>query len=198
MKALEYLRSKIVPGNVYRRNDLKKWSNAIDRHLKLLQEEGTLQKLSGGLYSCNKKTAFGKAPPSDKKLVQAFLKDSRFLLFSPSIYNTLNVGTTQLYNKTLVYNYKRSGSFKLGNRTFHFVKKAPLPDQITEEYLLVDLVGNLKKLAEDQTFLHKNISEKVRMMNKKRLKETVREYGGKQARTFFENYFQEGPLRYGS
>tara|TARA_A100000171_G_scaffold42053_1_gene43172 strand:- start:4072 stop:4554 length:483 start_codon:yes stop_codon:yes gene_type:complete len=146
MKALEKLKSHLTLGQVYRRTDLKQWTTAVDRHLKALQKDGTLQKLSGGLYAYPKQTVFGKAPPSDKKLVQAFLKDSRFLMFSPGVYNDLNLGTTQLYNETLVYNYKRSGMFQLGNRVFHFVKKAPLPKKLTQEYLLVDLVGRRKNL----------------------------------------------------
>jgi hypothetical protein len=37
----------------------------------------------------------------------------RFLLTSPNAYNTLGVGTTQLYDKTVVYNHKRHGHFML-------------------------------------------------------------------------------------
>jgi hypothetical protein len=45
-----------------------------------------------------KETVFGKAPAPDDKLVEAFLKDKRFLLASPNAYNSLGVGTTQLYD----------------------------------------------------------------------------------------------------
>ncbi|WP_375784998.1 hypothetical protein ACE10Z_36310 [Bradyrhizobium sp. Pha-3] len=34
--------------------------------------------------------------------------------------NSLGVGTSQLYAKTAIYNYKRYGEFRLGNRTFAF------------------------------------------------------------------------------
>ena len=56
----------------------------------------------------------------------------------------------QLYNARRVYNYKRHGDFKLGNRTFHFVRKPYVPNKLTEEFLLVDLINNLKRVAEDQ------------------------------------------------
>jgi hypothetical protein len=96
--------------------------------LRQLQKDGTLTKLSGGLYYCPKKTTFGEAPAEDEKLVEAFLKDRRFLLTSPNAYNALGVGTTQLYNQTVVYNHKRHGSFKLGGRMFEFRMKPYFPN----------------------------------------------------------------------
>src|SRR5690606_8035902 len=60
-------------------------------------------------------------PPDDAQVVQSLLRgDADFLLFSPSAYNTVGLGTTQLYNRTLVYNRKRHGIFKLGKREFDF------------------------------------------------------------------------------
>src|SRR3984957_8072691 len=105
MTKAEELKKHLRPGRVYRRQDLARWSNAVDRHLKQLEGDGTLTKLRGGLYLYPEKTVFGKAPPEDKKLVESFLKDDRFLLASPNAYNTLGVGTTQLYDKTVVYNH---------------------------------------------------------------------------------------------
>src|ERR1700730_3441857 len=98
MTRLQELKGRLRPGQVYRREDLTRWSNAVDRHLKQLVEEGTLTKLAGGLYAYPKETAFGKAPAEDNKLVEAFLKGDRFLLASPNAYNGLGVGTTQLYD----------------------------------------------------------------------------------------------------
>src|SRR5580698_10629757 len=121
-KALE-LKKHLQPGRVYRRQDLMRWSNAVDRHLKQLVEDGTLTKLRGGLYLYPKETVFGKAPAEDEKLVGTFLKDNRFLLASPNAYNVLGVGTTQLYDKTVVYNHKRHGAFALGGRKFTFRAK---------------------------------------------------------------------------
>src|SRR5258707_15881163 len=117
MAQLDQLKKHLKKGKVYRRSDLEKWSNAVDRHLSTLLQEGTLQKLSQGVYYFPKESAFGKTPPEEHELVSRFLKDDNFLVTSPNDYNTLGLGTTQLYNKRTVYNHKRHGDFKLGNRT---------------------------------------------------------------------------------
>src|SRR5258707_9804171 len=151
------LKKRLPPGQVYRREDVARWSNAVDRHLKQLVEEGTLTKLAGGLYAYPKQTVFGKAPAEDDKLVEAFLKDHRFLLASPNAYNSLGVGTTQLYDKTVVYNHKRHGEYSLGGRTFDFRVKPSFPRRLSREFLLVDLVNNLDDLAESR----KEVLERV-------------------------------------
>src|SRR5580692_9296269 len=98
MKQVEVLKNRLKEGEVYRRADLRKWSTSVDRHLQQLVKDGTLEKLSGGLYYVPKQSVFGKTPADEKELVGAFLKDDRFLVMSPNDYNTLGVGTTQLYN----------------------------------------------------------------------------------------------------
>lgn len=148
------------PGQVYRREDLAVWSNAVDRHLKQLQEEGKLTKLSGGLYYFPKKTVFGAAPAEDRKLVQAFLRDHRFLLTSPNAYNSLGLGTTQIYNETIVYNHKH-GRFELGGRMFDFRVRPHFPKQLTTEFLLVDMVNNLDGLAEDTDAMLDRVKKKL-------------------------------------
>ncbi|HEY1047297.1 MAG TPA: DUF6088 family protein, partial [Bacteroidia bacterium] len=118
MSRLKELKSKLRSGKVYRRSDLSEWSNAVDRHLKELLKEGVLEKLSQGLYYVPKTSVFGRVPPDEETLVRSFLKDNRFLILTPNSYNSLGLGTTQLYNKKVVYNHKRLGKFKLGNREF--------------------------------------------------------------------------------
>ena len=80
MTRLQALKKHLRPGRVYRREDLARWSNAVDRHLKQLQDDGTLTKLAGGLYLYPKDTVFGKAPAEDDRLVGTFLKDHRFVV----------------------------------------------------------------------------------------------------------------------
>jgi hypothetical protein len=143
MTKLQEFQRHLRPGQVYRREDLTRWSTSVDRHLKQLVENGVLRKLSGGLYAYPRKTVFGQAPAKDSKVVGAFLKDDRFLLASPNAYNSLGVGTTQLYDKTVVYNHKRHGDFVLGGRKFAFRVKPAFPSSLTKEFLLVDLVNNL-------------------------------------------------------
>jgi len=187
MTKLEELRRRLRPGQVYRREDLAGWSNAVDRHLKCLLENGTLTKLAGGLYYCPKKTAFGDAPAEDGKLVESFLKDHRFLLASPNAYNALGVGTTQLYNETVVYNRKRHGHFDLGGRTFDFRVKPDFPKALTKEFLLVDLVNNLERLAENPTQILTRVKELAASCDTLRLQRAVRDFGTVRTRKFFKN-----------
>lgn len=196
MKALEALKQHLRPGGLYRRADLELWSNAVDRHLKQLQTEGVLTKLSGGLYYCPQKTVFGAAPAEDKALVRAFLKDDRFLLTSPNLYNSLGLGMTQLYNETVVYNHKRHGRFKVGGRVLNFFIKPHFPPKLTQEFLLVDVVNNLGKLAEDGERVLERVQKKVVSMEKEPLAEAVRNYGGVRARKFFAGVLGDDTLRY--
>ena len=185
MSKLTELKRHLRPGQVYRRADLAQWSNAVDRHVKQLVDDGTLTKLSGGLYHYPKQTSFGAAPADDEKLVKAFLQDHRFLLTSPNAYNALGVGTTQLYNETVVYNHKRHGRFKLGGRVFDFRVKPHFPRSLSEEFLLVDLVGNLDRLAEDKSSTLEGVRKKVRMADQKALGRAIRDFGSAKAKKFF-------------
>ncbi len=177
MAQLDELKKHLKRGKVYRRGDLTKWSKSIDRHLEQLVEEGTLEKLSQGLYYFPAETAFGKTPPDEAILIAGFLKDTRFLVTSPNIYNSLGVGTTQLYNKRVVYNHKRHGEIKLGNRIFDFQLKHHFPNRVTEEFLLVDLVNNLEQLAEDPNEVLTKVFTKVSGVNTQKLKSSLEEYG---------------------
>ena len=177
MNRLEELKKHLKRGQVYRRDDLAKWSKSVDRHLDALVEQDTLQKLSQGLYYYPKLSAFGKTPPEEEVLIRSFLKDSRFLVTSPSTYNSLGVGTTQLYNERTVYNHKRHGEFKLGNRKFSFRMKPHFPSKVTQEFLIVDLLNNLESLAEDPAEVLKNVALKVRTMDTRKLKRDVSKYG---------------------
>ncbi len=182
MTKLAELKKHLKRGEVYRRTDLIQWSKSVDRHLDALLVDGTLEKLSQGLYYYPKESAFGKTPPQEKALVRSFLKDERFLLTSPNAYNSLGLGTTQLYNTRTVYNHKRHGEFELGNRKFIFCIKPHFPKKMTKEFLLVDLVNNLNKLAEDPNEVLRNLQNKLRSMDLKKLKTSVQEYGNVKAK----------------
>jgi hypothetical protein len=185
MTKLQELKRHLRPGQVYRREELAQWSNAIDRHLKQLLNDGTLTKLAPGLYSYPKETVFGKAPAEDDKLVETFLKDRRFLLASPNAYNKLGVGTTQLYDKTVVYNHKRHGSFALGGRTFEFRVRPSFPKTLSREFLLVDLVNNLDRLAESKREVLDRVRERAASFDVPRLQRAARDYGNVSTKKFF-------------
>ncbi len=148
--AVKALSKRLRAGSVYRREDLCSTSNAVDRHLRQLQDNGRIKKLSQGLYYVPRKSAYGALPPEDTALVAAFLRDDDFLLLSPTSYNSLELGTTQLYNRTIVYNHKRHGQFSLGNRTFDFRMKPRFPRKLTKEFLFIDLLNNLKEMTEER------------------------------------------------
>ena len=166
-------------GKVYRREDLLPYSNSVDRELQRLVSAGTLRKLAQGLYFKPKTNVFGEVPPDEKDLLAAFLRDKNFLSFNPSVYNSLRLGTTQLYNKTVVYNHKRHGQFTLGNRTYDFRVKHrfPKPTQVTPEFLLVDMLNNLSELAEDEMDVLDHAQRKLGSFDQKLLRKMLEEYG---------------------
>jgi hypothetical protein len=116
---------------------------------------------------------FGAAPADQEEMVQSFLADDRFLVVSPNAYNGLGVGTTQLYNKPVVYNRKRHGDFELNGHPFEFRRRPSFPKAVSEEFLLVDLLHNLDRLAEDRDSVRERALERARTMNHKRLAKAV-------------------------
>jgi hypothetical protein len=185
MTRLQELKRHLRPGRVYRRQDVARWSNAVDRHLRQLVEEGTLTKLAGGLYAYPRQTVFGKAPAEDDELVATFLRDDRFLLASPNAYNGLGVGTTQLYDKTVVYNHKRHGEYSLGGRKFDFRVKPAFPKKLSMEFLLVDLVNNLDRLAESKTEVLERVEKQAAVLDRPSLLRAARHYGNVRTKKFF-------------
>lgn len=194
MKAIKELQKRLKPGQVYRRSELEQWSKAVDRHLKQLVEEDALTKLSQGLYYCPAKASFGDVPPEDEKLVRAFLKSDDFLLTSPNYYNSLGVGTTQLYNKTVVYNHKRYGHFTLGGKIFDFRLKHKFPKKLSREFLLVDLLNNLNELAEDRETVMKNVRGKVLQEFGPKMKRAIHDYAGERIKTLINQGLAEESL----
>jgi hypothetical protein len=189
MTKLDELKAKLKPGQVYRRADLLQWSNAVDRHLKQLLAERTLTKLAGGLYLYPKQTAFGEAPAEDDTLVKTFLRDHRFLLASPNAYNRLGVGTTQLYDKSVVYNHKRHGLFTLGGRRFDFRVRPAFPTKLSREFLLVDLLNNLDRLAESKAQILARVKENAASCDPRRLRRAARDYGNVGTKKFVSQTF---------
>lgn len=185
MKRSSELKKHLRRGNVYRRNNLEKWSNSVDWHLAILLKDGTLQKLSQGLYYYPKKTVFGIVPPDEKVLVRSFLKNNKFLITSPNDYNRLGIGLTQLYNKRVVYNKKRNGEIELGGRKFLFHIKPRFPKEVTQEFLFVDLVNNLDSLAEDTNLVLSKVQNKVRTLDMEKLRKNVKAYGSVKAKKVF-------------
>ena len=187
---METLRQHIKPGHVYRRSDLEYYSSAIDRHLGMLTKDGSLIKLSQGVYYAPKSSKFGLVPPDDVVLVESFLKDSDFLMVKPNVYNTLGLGLTQLYNTTWVYNHKRKGEFKFNGKSFEFKIKSSFPNQLTKEFLLVDLLNNLDELAEDQNQTIKRLPENLRSFNNEELMRVAQQYGSGRTKQLLKSIYR--------
>jgi len=196
MDILQTLKKHLKSGKVYRRADLLPYTNAPDRHLAALVSEGSLTKVSQGVYYVPRTTDFGVPPPDDKTLVKSFLKDDRFLILSPNMYNMLGLGTTQLYNERVVYNHKRHGIFELGGLKFRFHRKQDFPIVLTKEFLLVDLISNLKTLAEDENILLENIRQKAAEMDSDKLRKVMERYGSIKAKKIFAPLLNK-PFSYG-
>ena len=191
MSKFDQFKAKLRPGQTYRRADLAQWSTSVDRHLKEAVQAGVPTKLAGGLYYAPKQTAFGKAPPEDDTLVSTFLKGGPFLLASPNAYNALGVGTTQLHNKTVVYNHKRHGKFALGGRTYEFRMKPTFPKTLTKEFLLVDLVNNLDQLGESADEVLTRVKARLAASDRARVKKAAQSYGSERAKKFFARALAE-------
>ena len=187
---MKALRQHIKPGHVYRRSDLEYYSSAIDRHLVMLTKDGSLVKLSQGLYYAPKTSKFGPVPPEDALLVESFLKDSDFLIIKPNMYNALGLGLTQLYNTTWVYNHKRKGEFKFNGKTFEFKIKSSFPNQLTKEFLLVDLLNNLNELAEDQYQTTTSLSKNLSRFNNDELMRIAQQYGSSNSKKLLKSIYR--------
>lgn len=186
MKRLDQLKRHLRPGRVYRRADLAQWSKSVDRHARELVDQGVLQKLQNGLYYYPQASVFGSVPADERELVRSFLKEDDFLLTSPNAYNTLGLGTTQLYNTRVVYNHKRHGHFTLGGLPFEFRRKPRFPRKLSEEFLLVDLLNNLPTLAEDTEALRMRARVKINELSARKLRLAARNYGKVATRKFFD------------
>ncbi|WP_245892769.1 hypothetical protein [Novosphingobium guangzhouense] len=190
MSALTQLKRHLRPGQVYRRKDLARWSNAVDRHLRQLVDEGRLEKVSAGVYMTPRRTRFGAAPAKTEKLVETFLGDDRFLLVSPSAFNSLGVGTTQLHNEPVVYNRKRHGRFKLDGRMYDFRMRSGVPRRLSREVLLVDLLHNLDRLPEDKETVLPRALAKAGEMDRSLLARAVKDFGSARAERLLAHILQ--------
>lgn len=186
MSAIEELKKNLRPGEVYRRAELVKWSKSVDRHIRILLREGTISKISGGIYEVPIKSDYGLLPAEVDDHVRSFLKDSRYLKILPHWYNGIGVGTTQLYNCYWIYNRKRHGKFKIANLNYHFIIKPFFPKMASKEYLLVDIVDSIDRLAEDKNVVIPRVYNEASKLDIEVLAKIVRDYGGRKAKQLFK------------
>ena len=131
---------QLTPGQVYRTRDLAQWGQNAPRLAQRLVREGLLRRLRQGVYEAPLQTRFGPSPAADAELVRAFLGTDDFLFTGSPAWNALGLGATGVQAVTVVYNKKRTGEFKLGNRTFQFRRVAFPSTQLPSEWFAVDLL----------------------------------------------------------
>ena len=193
MKNAEKLRDAMEPGRVYRRQDLLGSSSTVDRDLKTLVAAGTVRKLSGDLYCRPRQGRFGAAPPDDKELVRAFLKTDDFLLTSYDHFNDLGLGLTQVYNTYVVYNHRRAGDLQLGRKRFKFRLVPAYPAAITREYLLVDMLNNLRNLPDDVSAVLGNLKSSLGEFDREKVFECLSRYGSPAAKRVLRGAYARFP-----
>jgi hypothetical protein len=174
------LPSAFVPGHVFRTRDLAGLSANPSRLVKRWIAEGACTRLRNGLYAIPKPTEFGLAPPSSEDLLRTFLDGDPFVVTGPPIWNALRLGGTQLFALPLVYNRKRSGTFRLGGRTFR-LRRVRFPDDPRPEWFVVDLLENLGSvcLSHDDVEGHLVVRLNEGMFDQGALARMADEYGTK-------------------
>lgn len=138
MRRLEF---SFEPGRVYRPKDFAAQAKNPTVVLDRLVDEGKLERLGYGLYHCPRDGRFGPRPPEDAVLLSAFLGGRNYVLSGPTFWNALRFGTTGVASTPLVYNATRSGSLKVGRRTFQF-RRVRFPTNPTREWYAVDLLNH--------------------------------------------------------
>lgn len=182
MTTAQKLLDRMEQGRVYRRGELAEFTGAVDRDLKKLVEAGEVRRLAGGLYCRPKRNALGAEPPENQELVRAFLKTDDFLLTSYNNFTDLGFGLTQVYGNYLVYNHRRSGDFRLGGKRFKFLVVPAYPEALSKEYLLVDLLNNLRKLPDDVAAALKNLKPRLDEFDRDKVSECLARYGNPAAK----------------
>ena len=186
MKAIERIGDHIKIGDVRRREELTEYSNSLDRDLRKLVDTGELRKLWKGVYYRPESSVLGEVPPEYHKMLKAFLRSDDFLIVSPNMYNSLRVGTTQLYNIWLIYNHTRSGRMKVYGQSYHFLKSRRFPKKPDMAFHYVDLINNLRMLEEDHDAVKRHTANHAFDLGIKKMRRTARAYGKPATIKFFE------------
>lgn len=129
----------LEPGTVYRTRDLARWGANPTRLAARLVRDGELVALGHGLYGCATPSFFGPKLPDDRAVMRAFLGSDDFVFSGPPTWTPLGLGATAAWSATLVYNRKRTGTFRFGQRTY-LLRRVAFPKDPTPEWRVVDLM----------------------------------------------------------
>ena len=123
--------------------------------------------------------------PEERELVRAFLKTEDFLLTSYNYFNQFGLGLTQVYSAALVYNHKRTGEYLLGGKRFEFRLVPAYPHKLSREFLLVDLLNNLKRLPDNTAGVLANLKTRLNEFDGALLTNCLKLYGRPGAKRAF-------------
>ena len=151
----------LEPGRVYRTRELSEWAANAPRLARRLVDDGLLVPLAHGLFACPKRGRFGDVPPTEHELMRGFLDGAPFVFTGPERWNALGLGTTAQFATPLVYNTKRSGLFKLGNRTF-LLRRVAFPAPTPVEWFVVDLLEHADEAAASAADIAQVLTRKLR------------------------------------
>lgn len=170
--------SGMVAGHVYRAREIKGLSKDSSRDLNALLKAELICRAGPGLYYKPRRLAGRAVPANLDSVLQKFLRSDQFLVRYISDFNKLGLGTTQHATVTYIYNHKRSGEIELDGKKYMFVMRK-LPSTQTTEYLLVDMLNNLKNMGEEPRYFLQKLSDTLPKMNLNidKLLATTEEYG---------------------
>ncbi len=184
----------MVEGRVYRREELAAVSKAVDRELKELVKQKRVLKAASGLYYRPTASRFGPLSPSSTEVVRAFLKTDDFLLTTTNMFNELGVGLTQLSTEYVVYNRKRVGKFRLAGQAYYFQRPLNFPkkNEVSNEYLFVDLLNNYDRLPDPPAMLWNSLKRRVKQFSQEDLERLSLIYGKASARKLLKDLTKNG------
>jgi hypothetical protein len=179
---------KLKPGRVYRTQEFLRWGRNATRLVRRLERLKLLLPLGHGLYFRPEQSRFGPVPPADEEVVRGFLKDAPFLLSGSSRWNALGLGSSAVAAEQLVYNTKRSGTFRFGNRIYRF-RRVRFPRNPTPEWFAVDLLQNHEMAGVGLGQLREGLERAIRTgrLRAQRLRESAGRYGTRRTRSLVDD-----------
>jgi hypothetical protein len=184
----------LVPGQVLRTEEFGKYTANPSRLVKRLVDRGELRRISRGLYAAPEHSKFGEVPPSAELLVRKLLKGDRFVLSGSDRWNALGLGATSVLAVPFVYNKRRHGAVKLGNRRFELRQVPRLPPSPTAEWYVVDLLENASAAGVAVATLEQQLGVAVaqRRFDPVALRKMARAFGTKRTQAVVERACETG------
>ncbi|MDE2038844.1 MAG: hypothetical protein KGO96_11825 [Elusimicrobia bacterium] len=166
-------------------------TSAVDRDLKTLVGSGQVRRLGYGLYCRARKAPSGDALSHERELLRAFLKTDDFLLASYDDFASLGLGLTPPRGRRLVYNHKRSGDIVVGAKRWTFRRVPEYPKKSSKEYLLVDLLNQLRESPGGGGRVLKNLRSRLNSFDQDKLRKNLERYGRPAAREILKRALRE-------